>query len=185
MKYGVIVIFAVLACYVSLLNKAYAFDEVVFKAQVHLENHGYEPGPIDGILGSKTIKAIRKFQGRYEIPGDGEINELTLKELGVSLKEGLGHIKGKMLYKGKAVMGIPIFFHDIDKGRASCKVRARTDSKGRWVAVDIYPGKYVVTAFCTTGGRPLSYDKKSVVIVLEGTLKDAGIRNTYGYDRNR
>lgn len=42
---------------------------------------GYNPGPVDGILGSKSIAAIRGFQAFYGLKVDGIAGEQTQKTL--------------------------------------------------------------------------------------------------------
>ena len=42
---------------------------------------GYNPGPVDGILGSKSIAAIRGFQAFYGLKVDGIAGEQTRKTL--------------------------------------------------------------------------------------------------------
>ena len=45
--------------------------ETVKEIQRLLKKGGYEPGPIDGIAGAKTVKAIMKFQGDNGMRKDG------------------------------------------------------------------------------------------------------------------
>lgn len=45
-----------------LIQNSHAFDFVVKEAQIRLSEKGYNPGPSDGLLGDKTVKAIREFQ---------------------------------------------------------------------------------------------------------------------------
>jgi peptidoglycan hydrolase-like protein with peptidoglycan-binding domain len=51
------------------------------KAQVLLSKLGYEPGPIDGLLGRKTRKAIENFQIDFGLPETGEVDNKLLNEL--------------------------------------------------------------------------------------------------------
>ena len=55
--------------------------------QGRLSNLGYNPGPIDGILGSRTREAISDFQDSYELDVTGEPNDAT----GDKLRELHGH----------------------------------------------------------------------------------------------
>lgn len=55
----------------------------VRNVQRALENKGFDPGPIDGRVGSKTRQAIRGFQDRFGIKANGELNNQTLFALGI------------------------------------------------------------------------------------------------------
>jgi soluble lytic murein transglycosylase-like protein len=50
--------------------------------QVALRAHGYDPGPIDGIVGPKTAGAVRAFQARNGIRADGLAGPRTRARLG-------------------------------------------------------------------------------------------------------
>jgi hypothetical protein len=52
------------------------------EVQRALLNRGFEPGPIDGILGPQTEAAVRDFQDRYGIKASGKIDNQTLFALG-------------------------------------------------------------------------------------------------------
>ena len=57
-------------------------QDQVRRVQQALQKKGFTPGPIDGVLGPHTKSAIRKFQDRYAIQGNGDINNQTLFALG-------------------------------------------------------------------------------------------------------
>lgn len=48
-------------------------DKTVRQAQVLLAKLGYDPGPADGLLGSRTVQAIREYQKAAGHPVDGKI----------------------------------------------------------------------------------------------------------------
>jgi type VI secretion system secreted protein VgrG len=50
-------------------------------AQARLTNLGLDCGPIDGILGPKTRKALRRFQKLRDLKQTGELDGPTIKEL--------------------------------------------------------------------------------------------------------
>ena len=52
--------------------------------QTRLLNQGYSPGPIDGIVGKKTMRAVHQFQADHKLPSDPYINIETVKALGLS-----------------------------------------------------------------------------------------------------
>ena len=51
--------------------------------QTKLKRWGYFDGPVDGIYGSKTSKAVRSFQRRNGLTADGVAGPATLKALGM------------------------------------------------------------------------------------------------------
>jgi peptidoglycan hydrolase-like protein with peptidoglycan-binding domain len=51
-------------------------------AQVALRSHGVYPGPIDGIRGPLTRRAVRTFQRRHGLRVDGVVGRRTRAELG-------------------------------------------------------------------------------------------------------
>jgi len=50
--------------------------------QEALRGRGYDPGPSDNILGSRTKAALTKFQKDNNLPV-GQLDLVTLKELGI------------------------------------------------------------------------------------------------------
>jgi len=42
---------------------------------------GFSPGPIDGIFGSGTARAVQRFQGVHGLAGDGTVNQQTLDKM--------------------------------------------------------------------------------------------------------
>ena len=51
-------------------------------AQQRLAAKGYDPGPVDGKLGRKTVTAIKDFQGDIGLPRDGKVSPQLLDQLG-------------------------------------------------------------------------------------------------------
>lgn len=51
--------------------------------QTKLKRWGYFDGPVDGIYGSKTSKAVRSFQRKNSLTADGVAGPATLKALGM------------------------------------------------------------------------------------------------------
>ena len=52
------------------------------KVQQALVNAGFNPGPVDGVSGAKTVAAIESFQKQNNIPA-GKLDKRTLRALGV------------------------------------------------------------------------------------------------------
>jgi peptidoglycan hydrolase-like protein with peptidoglycan-binding domain len=57
-------------------------QDQIRRVQDALYRKGISPGPIDGVLGPLTKAAVRKFQDRYAIEGNGDLNNQTLFALG-------------------------------------------------------------------------------------------------------
>jgi len=55
--------------------------EEVRKAQQALKLEGFDPGPLDGIIGPLTRSAVRKFQKSIEIPVTGRLDWSTKDRL--------------------------------------------------------------------------------------------------------
>ena len=66
--------------------------------QVGLRTHGLYRGPIDGITGPATAKAIRRFQARARIQVDGVVGPQTRKALGRFARHRIG---SRALIRGK------------------------------------------------------------------------------------
>jgi peptidoglycan hydrolase-like protein with peptidoglycan-binding domain len=55
--------------------------ELIRMVQLTLKDSGFDPGPIDGMLGPKTREAIKKFQIKNELEPTGEMDEQTINQL--------------------------------------------------------------------------------------------------------
>jgi hypothetical protein len=55
----------------------------VRRVQNALRAKGFDPGPLNGVIGAKTKVAIQKFQDRFGIKATGTIDNQTLFALGV------------------------------------------------------------------------------------------------------
>lgn len=55
---------------------------IMKKVQQALVNYGFNPGPVDGVSGAKTVAAIESFQKQNDIPV-GKLTKRTLRALGV------------------------------------------------------------------------------------------------------
>jgi hypothetical protein len=63
-------------------NDEVALDnEVVTYVQGRLAELGYEPGPVDGLIGRKTRGAVRRYQTEAGLPVNGKITETLLARL--------------------------------------------------------------------------------------------------------
>ncbi len=55
--------------------------EFIKSVQKTLASLGYDPGPLDGLIGASTSNAIRKFQADKKLPVTGRISGRLVKEL--------------------------------------------------------------------------------------------------------
>ena len=58
--------------------------EEVKQIQKKLKEWGYYDGDVDGIYGSKTFSAVKKFQSKNGLTADGIAGEKTLQALGIN-----------------------------------------------------------------------------------------------------
>lgn len=57
------------------------------EVQLHLKEHGFYPGPIDGFFGPRTQAAIMSFQKSRNLDVNGKVDEATQLELGCGLQK--------------------------------------------------------------------------------------------------
>ena len=59
-------------------------DQVIVNVQTQLRNDGYYAGPVDGILGRQTRRAIAAFQADHGLAVTSAVDEPTLATLGLT-----------------------------------------------------------------------------------------------------
>ncbi len=74
-----LVIFSFIALSQNVL--ADTCEITVYQAQKVLKEHRYNPGPLDGIWGSKTKAALKKFQQDKGLLATGRLNKKTKEKL--------------------------------------------------------------------------------------------------------
>ena len=70
----------------SISDIVYSQDyesEIVLKAQKNLQELGYNPGPLDGIYGKKTQRALKKFQHDNDLSITGKLDSMTKEKLNI------------------------------------------------------------------------------------------------------
>ncbi len=72
------------------LYKKGSSGQTVREIQTRLKNWGYYTGAVDGIYGSGTEEAIKKFQKKNGLSVDGQTGDKTLAALGISPTGGGG-----------------------------------------------------------------------------------------------
>jgi localization factor PodJL len=58
-----------------------SFSKLVIRAQEKLRELGYEPGPVDGVLGPRTKQALSNFQRDQDLPLTGTLSPATRRQL--------------------------------------------------------------------------------------------------------
>ncbi len=59
-------------------------QDTIVAVQQELSRLGYYHGPIDGVIGPQTARAVRRFQSVDQLSVTGQIDGLTLKALGIN-----------------------------------------------------------------------------------------------------
>lgn len=52
-------------------------DPAVRQVQGILQENGYDPGPLDGLMGPQTRQALRQFQRDHNLPASGQLDAAT------------------------------------------------------------------------------------------------------------
>ena len=84
----------------AITPRATAADAGVAALQVGLRSHGLYQGPIDGLTGPGTAKAIRRLQKRAHITVDGVVGPQTRKALGRFARHRLGTAQARARQQG-------------------------------------------------------------------------------------
>lgn len=83
---------------------------VISSAQKALADRGYEPGPVDGVIGPRTRAALSKFQSDQGITQTGSLDANTMEKLNVGGAQSVASAPADIGRGGKA------FGHDIKGG---------------------------------------------------------------------
>ena len=95
---------ALLVVTLAMLSVPAQDAELITKVQSALKDKGLDPGPIDGLMGPRTSRALRDFQIQNDIQVTGEINKETLDRLGIK-GSFLGRVGSSFKAAGGAVAG--------------------------------------------------------------------------------
>jgi peptidoglycan hydrolase-like protein with peptidoglycan-binding domain len=71
-----------------------ATSEEIRKVQQSLNDKGYDSGPVDGVLGSRTRAGIRQYQASEKLTVTGRLDAETAGKLGVGPESIGGSFKG-------------------------------------------------------------------------------------------
>ena len=58
-----------------------------------MKDRGYNPGPVDGIMGDRTEQALRSFQKDNHLPATGLMDAPTAERLAIDLTGQAGSIQ--------------------------------------------------------------------------------------------
>ena len=58
-----------------------SLNQAVTNLQSQLAARGYDPGPIDGMMGERTRAAIRAYQRDRQMPVDGQVSQALVASL--------------------------------------------------------------------------------------------------------
>lgn len=64
------------------------YDDLIKRVQAKLRELGFDAGPVNGDFGEKTQAALAQFQLSRTIPASGQLDDVTLAELGVIRDQG-------------------------------------------------------------------------------------------------
>ena len=99
----------------SLMPRVFAgHRNDIKKVQETLRDKGFDPGPIDGVMGSQTREAISKYQKSENLPVTGHLDADTAGKLGVGQESVGGDFKaaGKDVGRGGEGVG-----HEMKQGK--------------------------------------------------------------------
>ena len=68
-------------------SKLGSSGEEVKQIQQKLKSWGYYNGTVDGVYGSKTVEAVKKFQKKNGLTADGIAGQKTLEALGINVSK--------------------------------------------------------------------------------------------------
>jgi len=112
-----------------LMPRAFAgHRQDIKKVQETLRDKGFDPGPIDGVMGSQTRKAIRQYQKSENLPVTGHIDADTAGKLGVGQESAGSDFKaaGKDVGKGGEGVG-----HEMKQGKPIAAGKDLGESVGK------------------------------------------------------
>jgi len=58
-----------------------SLNQAVSNLQAQLAARGYDPGPVDGVMGERTRAAIRAYQRDRQMPVDGQVSQALVSSL--------------------------------------------------------------------------------------------------------
>ena len=82
---GILLVLLLLASFIVLPGQVTARERnaTIYETQKRLESRGFNPGPIDGLWGGRTLRALKTFQKESGLPATGRLDMATRKKLGL------------------------------------------------------------------------------------------------------
>ncbi|MCP3677771.1 MAG: peptidoglycan-binding protein [Deltaproteobacteria bacterium] len=82
---GILLVLLLVASFVVLPGQVTAreLNATIQETQKRLANRGLNPGPIDGLWGGRTERALKRFQKDSGLPATGRLDRATRKKLGL------------------------------------------------------------------------------------------------------
>ena len=127
-----------------------ATSEEVSTVQKSLNDKGYDAGPVDGVLGSRTRAGIRQYQAAEKLTVTGRLDAQTAGKLGVGSESIGGSFKeaGQEVGQGGKELG-----HEMQQGKPLAGGKELGIGVGR-AATDVASGvKKAVTTDSDRGER--------------------------------
>jgi peptidoglycan hydrolase-like protein with peptidoglycan-binding domain len=78
------------------MNKGMMGSQNVKSVQEALRDKGFDPGPIDGVMGRRTSAALRSFQQSKNLKATGQLDADTSQQLGVGQGSGAMNKSGSI-----------------------------------------------------------------------------------------
>jgi peptidoglycan hydrolase-like protein with peptidoglycan-binding domain len=140
---------SVLGLSLTSIASAASSDDVM-KVQKSLNDKGYDAGPVDGVLGSRTRAGLRKYQAAEKLTVTGRLDADTAGKLGVGPESIGGSFKeaGQEVKEGGQELG-----HEMQQGKPIAGGKELGIGVGR-AAKDVASGvKKAVTTDSDRGER--------------------------------
>ena len=199
------IVMFIIVCCVNWTVSSFAaeYNPIVEQAQKKLMELGYDPGQIDGKMGKKTIAAIKSFQKDNALQATGELNELTIKKLDISItilpdpgtltsitdaapgKTMLFKVTGKT--SGGSVWGTDMYTTDSTLALVAVHAGVLKDGEEGIVKVTFAPGQSKYKGTARNGvtssaweSYNLSYTVEAVTLEVEDILSEPTVMSDPG-----
>jgi len=137
----------------------YPAGSVIYRVQKKLKQLGYNPGPLDGIWGSKTQKAVKKFQQDNGLLVTGKLDDETRRQL--------LHIAGGGQKAVKGSLGLPQKYSLMTAEEARQLIEKHIKNKDIHLETNIYyrkPLKHSDSRITTDVFQGIRFDSKNYLV---------------------
>jgi peptidoglycan hydrolase-like protein with peptidoglycan-binding domain len=123
----------------------------VRRLQAQLKKLGFRPGPIDGIMGGQTVRAVKKYKTAFALPASKDISAKFLRHLeGMSGREMAEELAPPQLQQKKAAELATLPLSTRSGVSARTRLSARTRTK---LAPSDFPTYLAGTSFVYSNGE--------------------------------